>query len=227
MALGLQTTSASGDFLPYATYDARAGRMFKVDRSQASTGEWIKTPTDITSPPPTFALDAGTLEVGWITFAPAPDFQMVPLGQPLPTQPGKDYKQGFRVKIAGKVVDGLRTFSHNAKCVLTAMDALHTAYEAAPEAAQGKIPVVRLTGTIPVVTRGPVGTPPSTNYSPIFEIVTWTDRTEELGSRTVPAPGVKTNGAHHAPPPAPPPATTAEPPQTVRAPDPEGMPTDW
>ncbi len=229
MALGLNTGSNGADFLPIAIYDARAGRMFKVERAQVSTGGWESNRVDITSPPPSFAVDFGTIEVGWIVFAATgPDFQLVPIGQPLPAQPSKDYKQGFRVRIFGNVLDGLREFSHTAKCVLSAVDDLHTRYEAAPEAAAGKIPVVKLTGTTAVVTTGPQGK--TTNYGPVFEIVTWTDRKPEMGERTVPTPGAKTNGAngaHHAPPPAPPPAASAEPPQTVRAPEPVGMPDDW
>ena len=128
MALGLNTGSNGADFLPIAIYDARAGRMFKVERTQGASG-WESNRVDITSPPPAFAIDMGTLEVGWIVFAvTGPDFQLVPLGQPLPAQPGKDYKQGFRVKVTGKVLDGLREFSHTAKCVLSAVDDLHSRY---------------------------------------------------------------------------------------------------
>jgi hypothetical protein len=70
--------------------------------------------------------------------------------------------------------------------VINAINDLHTQFEAAPEAAEGKVPVVELSGSTPVTTKGPQGS--STNYSPVFKIVAWADRPAELGERTVPAP---------------------------------------
>ena len=186
MTLGLTSSSSGGDFLPLAIYDARAGRLFKIERSQGPDG-WMKERIDITSPPPTFAFDMGSIEVGWIWFSlGAPDFHMVPFGADLPPQPSKDHKKGFRAKIAGKVLDGVREFSQTAQCVLAGIDELHEAFIAAPEAAAGKIPIVRLSGTLPIMTRG--GGQTSTNYKPIFDIVGWTDRLPEMGNRTVPPP---------------------------------------
>src|SRR6185369_1603116 len=125
------------------------GRMFKVERTQGMGG-WENNRVDISSPPPAFAIDFGSIEVGWIMFAATgPDFQLVPLGNRLPDKPSKDHKPGFRVKLSGRVIDGIREFSHSAKCVRESMDVLHTLFEASPEAAQGKIPVVKLTGTTP------------------------------------------------------------------------------
>jgi hypothetical protein len=41
MALGLQTeSSGGGDFTPIIKFDARAGRMFRVDREQDASGSW-------------------------------------------------------------------------------------------------------------------------------------------------------------------------------------------
>lgn len=226
MALGLNTGSNGADFLPIVIYDARAGRLFKVERTQGVAG-WESNRVDISSPAPAFAVDLGAIEVGWIAFGvTGPDFQLVPLGHPLPAQPTKEHKQGFRVRVSGRVLDGIREFSHSAKCVLGAMDDLHTRFEAAPEAAQGKIPVVKLAGTTPVVTTGPQGK--TTNYAPVFEIVTWTDRSPEMGERTVPAPGSKPVAAPaptaHVPPPAPPPHVTERVPDTAEA---AGMPDSW
>lgn len=216
MALGLQTSSNGGDFLPTVRYDARAGRLFKIERAQGANG-WESTPVDITNPAPMFAIDMGTIDVGWVHFsATGPNFVMVPLGQPLPAQPSKDHKQGFRVKLSGRVLDGVRELSATAKCVLASMDDLHTRYEAAPEAATGKIPVVKLAGTTAVVTKGPQGN--TTAYAPVFEIVQWTERSPEMGERTVPAPGAlppkAAQPSNHVPPP------TARPAEAV-------MPETW
>jgi hypothetical protein len=159
----------------------------------------------------------GSLTVGWIHFAATgPDFKMVPLGSPLPERPTTEHKQGFRVKIAGKLLGGVREFSHSAKCVLGSLDSLHTLYEADPEAAQGKIPVVRMTSVTPVVTKGPQGN--TTNYAPVFDIIAWTVRDEAMfGPRTVPAPGARAA----APTPKPAPAAHVPPPaQAAKAPEP-------
>jgi hypothetical protein len=202
VALGLSTGSTA-EFLPIAIYDARAGRMFRVERSQGVAG-WTSERVDITTPAPSFAIDIGSLTVGWVSFAAnGPDFVMVPLGQALPARPSADHKQGFRCKIAGNILGGVREFSHSAKCVLGALDALHSQYEASAEAWSGQVPVVRLSGTIPVVTKGPAGN--TTNYGPTFEIVSWIDRLPEFGERTVPAPtaraAIPPAPTHHAPPP--------------------------
>jgi hypothetical protein len=198
--------------------------MFKVERTQGAAG-WESERVDITSPPPAFAVDMGSIEVGWIMFGMgAPDFRMVPLGAPLPAQPSKEHKQGFRVKLAGRVLDGVREFAQTAKCVLAAMDELHSAFLEAPEARAGKIPVVRLSGTTPIVSKG--GGQTSTNYKPVFEIIAWTGRDPAMGERTVAAPGVPV-AAPVRPAQTPAyaePAMGAPPPHVT---EPTGMPAEW
>lgn len=187
MALGL-STGGSGDYKEIVKYDARAGRMFRVDRA----GDGSKNPIDITNDKPRFIIDFGGIEVGWMRFAAgvAPDVAVVPLGQRMPPQPSPDHKQGFRVSLfAPKALGGEREFATSSKCVIGAINDLHTKFEAAPEAAEGKVPVVELAGSVPVTSKGPQGS--STNYSPVFNIVAWAERPAELGARTVPAPGVQ------------------------------------
>jgi hypothetical protein len=183
MTLGLTTNS---NFLPIIVYDARAGRLFKVDRILSSNG-WEAKRLDITNPAPVFAVDFGSIEVGYVLYTNAgPDFKVVPLGQPLPMIPSKEYKQCCRVRIASQVLGGVREFSSSAKCVLNALDDLHNKYEAASEAAEGKIPIVKLGGTNAVPTNGPQGK--TTTYAPVFEIIGWTERFPELGEATVAPP---------------------------------------
>lgn len=223
MALGLNTGGGEGggNYLPICKFDARAGRLFKVVRTQGATG-WVSDSVDITNPAPAFAVDFCSIEVGWSAFLPTgPSFAMVPLGQPMPAKPSNEHKQGFRVKLAGQVLDGVREFASNSKCVMSAIDALHTTYLAAPEAGQGLIPVVRMTGTTAVKTTGPQGT--TTNYAPIFAVEQWVARPAELGAVTVPPPSAPVSApapattppvATHAPPPGhmPPPVAAAQPP---------------
>ena len=66
------------------------------------------------------------------------------------------------------------------------MNEVHTQYEAAPEAAMGKIPVVKMVDVI-AVRAGQ-----STNFQPVFQIQSWVDRPDLLGPRTVPAPRATT-----------------------------------
>jgi hypothetical protein len=68
-------------------------------------------------------------------------------------------------------------------------------FRAAPEAHLGKVPIVELSRTIPVVFGR--GARQRTLYAPCFTIVGWTDRPPAMGERTVP------------PPTPPPPASTA------------------
>jgi hypothetical protein len=218
MAFGIKTTSdGSGDFLPIVKFDARAGRFFRVDRVQGSNG-WESHDEDITGKGP-FIIDLARVQVGWISFANGPTFQLVPLGQPLPAKPGgvdekgkSTFKQGFRVRLfAPQLLGGVREFSHTAKCVIAAMDQLHDAYLAAPESKEGKLPLVEMTGTIAVKTPTPQGT--TTNYAPVFKIAQWLDRPVELDDapaqeNVAPAAAKATlahpqsNHAQHVPPPA-------------------------
>ena len=64
--------------------------------------------------------------------------------------------------------------------------AAQTLDNAAPEAQSGKIPIVELTRTIPVVFGR--GARQRTLYAPCFSIVGWTDRVPAMGERTVPPP---------------------------------------
>jgi hypothetical protein len=190
MAFGL-AQAASADFADIVKYDANAGRMFRCDYNPATRE---KTQVDITTPPPKFAIDFGSLEVGYGHFsANGPDFRLAPEGQQVPAQPlDKDdkgrfkYRAMFRVKLFGKVLGGLREWSSASNSALEAVEDLYSKFRAAPEATQGKIPIVELTKTLPV-TFGK-GQRQRTIYAPCFVIAGWTDRNADMGQRTVPAP---------------------------------------
>ena len=187
-------TGNSGDFTPILAYKANSGRLYVRDRVQDMNGQWTSTETEVTKEQPSFAVDFGNLSVGWCHFVAgsAPQWLMVPYGQPMPARPvspgkddtGKDlnYRQGFRVPVAGNGIGGVRELAGNSAALINGMNELHSAYESAPEAAVGKIPVVKMTDTIAVKTGQ------STNFQPIFTVMTYVDRPEVLGPRTVPAP---------------------------------------
>lgn len=182
MALGLSTESGGGDFTPVVKFDARAGRMFRVDREQDGGGNWNTNNVEITNGF-TAVMDLENIEVGWLLFAAgvAPQLTLVKLGQPLPARPSDQHKQGFRMLMKlGKSSGGdVREIAATSKAVLGAVDDLHTAYEAQKAANPGKLPVVALTGSKAIVSTGKGQS--STNYAPIFEIQKWVDRPAELG----------------------------------------------
>lgn len=205
MALGLNVGGeGGGDFTPIVKWDARAGRAFRIERSQGSDGAWNTENVEITQGF-TSVMDLENIEVGWALFATgvAPSYAMVSIGQPLPARPSDQHKQGFRVMMKlGKSSGGdVREMSSTSKAVLGAVDDLHTAYEAQKAANPGKLPVVALTGSKAIVSTGKGQS--STNYAPIFEIQKWVDRPAELGG----AAGATQQEA--APTPPPPAAPTA------------------
>lgn len=200
MALGLNTEAGGGNYTDIVKFDSRAGRMFRVDRAQDAAGNWTQNIVEITQGFQAI-FDMENIEVGWALFAAgvAPSFAMVKLGQPIPAKPSDQHKQTFRLMMKlGKSSGGdVREMASQAKAVIAAVDELHDAYKAGLAANPGKLPIVALTGSTPVVSTGKGQT--STNYKPTFEIVGWTDRPAELVA----------GAAASAPPPAQAPAQPA------------------
>lgn len=183
MSLGLNTESGGdGNYADIVKYDARAGRWFRVDRSQDASGSWNTENVEITDEFQAI-FDLANVQVGWALFASgvAPSFVMVPLGTHMPVRPSDQFKQTFRLNVKlGKSCGGdVREFASQAKVVIGALDAVHTAYEADKAKNPGKLPVVAFTGSTPVVTTGQGKS--STNYAPKLEIVLWAPTPPEFG----------------------------------------------
>lgn len=183
MGLGLNYSSGGGgDIIPFVKFDARAGRFFRRDRTQDSSGNYTSNDVDITN---NFkaVVDMENIEVGYIKFnsASAPEFQLVKLGDPMPHKPGAEgFKQGARImmKLHASCGGDVREASSNAAAFLKGVDELHTAYEAQKAANPGKLPIVTLQTTIPITSGS--GQKKSTNYQPVFEIVGWAPRPVDL-----------------------------------------------
>jgi len=175
MGLGLKTES--GDFDPFVKFDARAGRWFR--KAKEGEGDVV----DITD---NFAavFDLSGIEVGWILFAAGagPIYVTQPVEQGLPPKPPGDHKQGFKMRIVlpAHLGGGAHELASTAKALIGAIDTMHTAYTAAPEADQRKLPVYKMTGTQVIETKGPSGT--TRNYAPKMELVQWVDRPASLGA---------------------------------------------
>ena len=181
MALGLNTESGGGDYTPVAKYDARAGRFFRIDRTQDAAGNWVTNDVDITTGFQA-VFDFENIEIGWVLFAAgvAPSWSLAKYPGQIPPRPSENHKQCFRLMMKlGKSSGGdVREFASQAKAVIGAVDALHTQYEEQKAANPGKLPVVTMTGTTAIKTTGKGQT--STNYAPNFEITKWVDRPAEL-----------------------------------------------
>lgn len=227
---GASGGSDSGPFLGRIQYDARSGFFTNVDRVQGADGGWENRNSEPYRGP-AFAVDFGSLEVGFIKMGSPPVFLLTPfLGegrtvypqQPeemAPAKPGerprKAFSPGFRLKVMSSKTFGdgePRYFSGTSKSLMGAVWDLYRLWEAAPEAAAGKIPLVVHDGTKTLETSGKHGT--TKNYAPVFRITSWIDRPAGFGERTVPPPG---GAMPAAPRPAPVQQAAAPPPAKVPA----------
>jgi hypothetical protein len=179
MALGIPTNA---NRTPIVKYDARAGRWFRVDGKDSVV--------DISNG---FAavFDLAQIDIGWALFAagapPSISFARVPA--PMPPQPSPDHKRSVRLmlKLAKSAGGDVREVLTQAGIVQAAIDALHDAYMAAPEAKEGKLPVVACPSTEAVVQAMGNGAK-STNYKPVLQIVNWVARPADLPLTSGPVP---------------------------------------
>jgi hypothetical protein len=172
--------SGNSQILPHFKYNAKSGRMTRVDRDQDSAGNWQSSEVDITGNA-VFVLDMQTVEVGWLQYQPTPAFKTVPLGQPLPASPGDSYKQGFSVlAFSDKNLKGVRQWTSSAGVTIEAVEAIHDAYL---EKGAKQVPVVQMTGSEGISSKH------GTNYKPTFKIVKWVDRPAEFdAAKAAPTP---------------------------------------
>ena len=185
-AFGFSTdSSAGGDFLPIIKYDARAGRMFRIDRVNTGAG-FDSTPVDITLQFRALA-DFENLETGWIDFqaGSAPSFVMVRLDDldakrvMFPVKPGPTHKSGvrFMVKLMKDIAGDsqVREIAGTARTFLTGVEQVYTQYKAERLQHAGQLPVLAMDG-MPIPIKTGVGERSSTNYQPKFKIIGWASR---------------------------------------------------
>lgn len=208
-SLGFKSNGGGGgdlDLVPIVKYDARAGRVSRVDRVQGPGG-WATEVDDITGKFRA-VFDLENIEIGWINFTAggAPDFRMVPLGTDHGEAPSTAHKEGFRImlKLSKDCGGDVRELCSTAGVVKGAMTTLYDAYKSAGK--NGQLPVVALKTTRPVVSGS--GAQKSTNYEPVFEIVDWVPRPPDLvfkpksGGGAKPAATPPSTGGTRAAPPA-------------------------
>lgn len=168
---------AGADFLPIVKYDARSGRMARIDREGGENHSH-----DISR---TFkaVFDFENLEGGYIRFAAgmAPDFRVTRLADGNPVEnPGDGYKKGVRiiVKLAKDCGGDVRELASNAKAFVKAAKKLYGEYLDGVKKNSGKLPVVSMNDSY-AETSGE-GATRSTNYVPVFEITGWVSRPDDL-----------------------------------------------
>jgi hypothetical protein len=172
------STEPAGDFMPILKFDARAGRLFRMDRTDTGAG-FVSEPVDITAEFKAI-VDFENVEVGWIDFTPgsAPDFVLVKMGQALPPRPSDRHKNGVRFIL--KLAKGcagerpIREMAGTSKAFLSGIEAVFTAWLAQKDKHAGKLPVIVLEKTTPI--KSGSGERTSTNYQPSFRIVSWAPR---------------------------------------------------
>jgi hypothetical protein len=196
---GFSTEAPTGDFTPIVKYDARAGRIFRVDRTQDTAGNWDTTPVDITT---SFkaVCDFENIETGWIDFSTgsAPSFVLVPRGQQLPPKPSSTHKNGIRFMIKlSKDCGGdrpVREIAGTSRAVLQGTQAVVEQWMREASQHPGQLPVIVLDKTTPVKTGS--GEKSSTNYHPTWRLIAWAPRPPDLTAKPVQQPAqAQGNGA--------------------------------
>jgi hypothetical protein len=175
---GFAPKPSSGEFTPIVKYDARAGRIFRIDRTDTGNG-FENDPVDITGDFKAI-FDFENVEVGWIDFVAgsAPNFVLVKMGEALPPRPSDRHKNGvrFMIKLA-KSCGGakpIREMASTAQKFLDGVEPVYKAYLVEKDKNPGKLPVIALEKTMPI--KSGSGEKQSTNYQPVFKIVSWAPR---------------------------------------------------
>ena len=214
--------SGSGDFIGRIEYNAKAGRLYRPDRTQGPNGyETVKTELPM---PIGFAMDMAGVEVGWALFEPGamPNLVFVPLADCMsdatkyPARPSDKRKEGFGFAFGTLEVLGneLREFSSTARAVREQFDFLHDDYTAGRDDNPGKAPWVVFSGVAPVT--GQHGT----NYTPTLQITDWVDASVFHRATEAPPIAATPPAVQAAPPPAQPQAAVAAPPPPPAPPQP-------
>ena len=149
-------TSSGGDFNSIIKYDARSGRIFRVDRVQTVDG-FASEPVDITQ---TFraVADFENIETGWIAFSAnsAPSFVLVPIGNIQPPKPTDLHKNGVRFMLKlTKACGGdkqVREIAGVAKSFLAGVEQVYLEYAQQKAKNPGQLPVIVMTTATPVTT---------------------------------------------------------------------------
>ena len=167
MGLGLPQ-GGEGDFIPYCSYNAKAGRWSnKDDAGDLQELDEFKN----------IAADLENVKTGYFRFmeAQAPDkvFDSAPGANDI-EKPSDQHKRGFQFLVYSKKLGGVREFSSTAGVVNAEINKLYDAFESEKGNNAGKVPIISCTGIEPVKSKF------GTNYAPQMELVKWAKRPDEF-----------------------------------------------
>jgi hypothetical protein len=166
-------TGSTGSQGPWITWSARGTLDGEIEpKSFYLRDEGGKKPLDAFKSG--VVLDIYAMKTGWQksegVVGQAPDWKWNPSVSQMMPQPGEDYKRGFAIPCAiggGEVA----TWEQAGAAAWNAFTNLVPALQQAPE---GKLPVVKLTGTkMQQFKRG-------STVEPVLEVVDWVDRPDSL-----------------------------------------------
>ena len=142
---------------------------------------------DVVSSGKGIMFDFGNVKWGWAPSGEPERGVLVHVGtRSFPDRPSPDHFLVVQVLVRAEVFGGARFLASDEYPMRTALEALHTEFETAPEAAQGLIPMVKL-----VVESVTLPTTKRTYYRPKLKIEGWVERPADLGPRRSPAPAPK------------------------------------
>jgi hypothetical protein len=167
MGLGLPHGS-EGDFIPYCSYNAKAGRWSnKDDAGDIYELDEFKN----------IAADLENIKTGYFKFmeGQAPDKQFdSAAGANDVEKPSDQHKRGFQFLVFSKKLGGVREFSSTAGVVNAEINKLYDAFEEEKGNNAGKVPIITCTGIEPVKSKH------GTNYAPQMRLVKWANRPVEF-----------------------------------------------
>lgn len=173
-----------GAFRPRVKFNAKAGRVYRIDRVQQADGK-VSHEVEITDQF-AFYLALESFADGWWHRETFKEL-LAPLGGTLPPRPDERdannkplwiYQVSCTMKLAAAAGGDLRVFSSGAQCVLESLDKLYSECCADPKGNGDEIrrwvPAVRMLRTEPI--KGENGV----NYAPVFELVKWVERPADM-----------------------------------------------
>lgn len=161
----------TGDFIPYLKYNGKSGRWY----TRNEVGEEVEV-MDMTA-----IFDLAQIKTGWILFNEGAAPETLWDNGAMAQQPSPKHKRGFAVTVFSPAkIGGLKEYSSCSNASIVSIKELHTIWEAAPEAKQGLVPVVKCEGVQSIKSKF------GTNYQPVLKIVKWVDRPEGLPGAAAP-----------------------------------------
>jgi hypothetical protein len=165
-AFGLSIGSG-GDFLPQIRINGKEGGVMRTTYDGTNRG--LEEIEDLVC-----LMDFATLQTGWMLFSPdRVDLRLVALGDPLPDQPSEEHKQGIKVVVFLPGGLGAHEITTSATGVIGALEKVFLDAQNAGKP-DTMVPVVKLSSFEKEKTKR------GTRAIPVFEIIDWKDRPDEL-----------------------------------------------